>query len=226
MGGLGLTAFMQSAYCSPKPIPFLLGESALRRQNWDNAAEQLQRCLVLDPNFDNAMTGLARALSKLGRVDEAKSWLQKALQDNPENYRAWYETGLLAVGSDPAVALSSYQKAIAIQPNFSPGQRELGLALFNQKDYAAAAAHLNKAIALGLDDAHIRNFLGICYSQTKHMPESIESYRVALKFDPKLAEAHLNLAYELQRAGKITQARAEYQSACQLEAKFCAVIPK
>ena len=24
-------------------IPFLLGESALRRQNWDNAAEQLQR---------------------------------------------------------------------------------------------------------------------------------------------------------------------------------------
>ena len=207
-------------------IPFLLGESALRRQNWDNAAEQLQRCLVLDPNFDNAMTGLARALSKLGRVDEAKSWLQKALQDNPENYRAWYETGLLEAGSDPAVALSSYQKAIAIQPNFSPGQRELGLALFNQKDYAAAAAHLNKAIALGLDDAHIRNFLGICYSQTKHMPESIESYRVALKFDPKLAEAHLNLAYELQRAGKITQARAEYQSACQLEAKFCAVIPK
>ena len=207
-------------------IPFLLGESALRRQNWDNAAEQLQRCLVLNPNFDNAMTGLARALSKLGRVDEAKSWLQKALQDNPENYRAWYETGLLEAGSDPAVALSSYQKAIAIQPNFSPGQRELGLALFNQKDYAAAAAHLNKAIALGLDDAHIRNFLGICYSQTKHMPESIESYRVALKFDPKLAEAHLNLAYELQRAGKITQARAEYQSACQLEAKFCAVIPK
>ena len=38
-------------------IPFLLGESALRRQNWDRAAEQLQRCLELNPNFDNAMTG-------------------------------------------------------------------------------------------------------------------------------------------------------------------------
>src|SRR5258707_15350866 len=25
-------------------IPFLLGESALRRQNWESAAEQLQRC--------------------------------------------------------------------------------------------------------------------------------------------------------------------------------------
>jgi arylsulfatase A-like enzyme/Tfp pilus assembly protein PilF len=207
-------------------IPFLLGESALRRQSWESAADQLQRCLELNPNFDNAMTGLARALSKLGRVDEAKSWLQKALQDNPENYRAWYETGLLEGASDPAAALSSYQKAIDIQPNFSPGQRELGMALFQQKDYAAAATHLNKAIALGLDDAHIRNFLGICYSQTHHMQQSIESYRAALKLDPKLAEAHLNLAYELQRAGKISLARAEYQSACQLEQKFCAAVPK
>ena len=207
-------------------IPFMLGESALRRQNWERAADQLQRCLALNPNFDNAMTGLARALAKLGRVDEAKTWLNKALQSNPQNYRAWYETGLLDAGANPTVALSSYRKAIAIQPNFSPGQRELGLALFQEKDYAAAAAHLEKAIALGLDDAHIRNFLGICYSQTNRMPESIHSYQVALKLDPKLAEAHLNLAYELRRAGKIRQARAEHQAACQLEAKFCAQVPK
>jgi len=56
----------------------LLGESALRRQNWERASAQLQRCLELNPNFDNAMTGLARALSKLGRLEEAKGWLQKA----------------------------------------------------------------------------------------------------------------------------------------------------
>ena len=203
-------------------IPFLLGESALRRQNWERAADQLQRCLALNPNFDNAMTGLARALAKLGRVDEAKDWLNKALQSNPQNYRAWYQIGLVRGKSDPAAALSSYQKAITIQPNFSPGQRELGMALFQQKDYAAAATHLEKAMALGLDDAHIHNFLGICYSQTNRTakvdPRAIE-WR--LKLDPKLAEAHLNLAYALHRAGQISQARAEYQAACQLAKNFC-----
>src|SRR4030088_1395307 len=66
-------------------IPFMLGESALRRKNWERAADQLQRCLELNPNFDNAMTGLARALAKLGRVDGAKSWFHKALQENPPN---------------------------------------------------------------------------------------------------------------------------------------------
>jgi Flp pilus assembly protein TadD len=73
-----------------------------------------------------------------------------------------------------------------------------------------------------LDDAHIRNFLGICYSQTNRTQKSIESYRVALKLDPTLAEAHLNLGYELQRVGKVTQARTEYRAACQLDTKFCA----
>jgi len=209
-------------------IPFMLGESALRRQNWNLAAEQLQRCLALNPDFDHAMTGLARALSKLGRADEARNWLQKALQINPENYRAWYEVGLLDTKGDPDTALSSFQRAIAIQPNFSPGQRETGLALFQQKDYAGAAIHLEKALSLGLEDARLHNFLGICYSQTDRMSKAVLEHQRAIALDPKLAEAHLNLALAYQRTGKISEARAEYATACKLEAKFCGatVIPK
>jgi len=206
-------------------IPFLLGESALRRRNWDRAAEQLQRCLALNPNFDNAMTGLARALAKLGRADEAKSWLQKALQSNPENYRAWYELGLLDARSDPSAALSSYQKAIAIQPNFSLGQRETAMSLYQQKDYAGAATHLEKALSLGLDDARLHNFLGICYSQTNRRSKAVREHQRAIELDPKLAEAHLNLAYAYQHVGKISQARAEYATACKLDETLCKLVP-
>jgi len=207
-------------------IPFLLGESAVRRQNWQRAVAQLELCLKLNPNFDSAMTGLARALFKLGRVDEARSWLEKAVRSNPKNYRAWYETGLLAMETNPTAARAAYEKAVEIQPNFFPGQRELGLALFNQKEYAGAATHLETALALGVDDPHIRNFLGICYSQMHRPQKSIVSYQAALKLDPLMAEAHLNLAFELNQIGKISQARAEYATACKLEAKFCAAVPK
>jgi choline-sulfatase len=203
-------------------IPFLLGESALRHENWQPAAEQLQRCLELNPNFDSAMTGLARALAKLGRTDEARVWLQKAVQSNPQNYRAWYQLGLLDATSDPAAALASYQKAITIQPNYSPGQRETAMALFQQKEYAGAAVHLERALALGLEDARLHNFLGICYSQTGQIPKAIQEHQRAIKLDPKLAEAHLNLALDYQHLGKTVHARTEYEIACQLEVKFCA----
>jgi arylsulfatase A-like enzyme/Flp pilus assembly protein TadD len=207
-------------------IPFMLGESALRRENWQEAVDQLQRCLALNPNFDNAMIGLARALTRLGRTDEAKTWLQKTLQINPQNYRAWYEIGLLDAKSSPVAALYSYEKAIEIQPNFSPAQRETGLALYQQKDYINAATHLEKAISLGLDDARLHNFLGICYSQTHRMSQAVREHQLAIKLDPKLAEAHLNLAYAYQHVGKITSAHSEYATACQLEPKFCAFVPK
>jgi choline-sulfatase len=207
-------------------IPFLLGESALRRQDWEQAAQHLQRCLDLNPNFDNAMTGLARALAKLGRADDAKSWLNRAVQSNPQNYRAWYQIGLLSAPGDPVVARSAYEKAIAIQPNFPPGHRELGMLLFQQKDYAAAARSLEKAITLGLEDAHLRNFLGICYSRTNRLQKAIQSYEAALRLDPGLADGHLNLAYALQNSGNASRAQREYQAACGLESRYCALVPK
>jgi choline-sulfatase len=206
-------------------IPFLLGESALRRQSWELAAEQLQRCLELNPNFDNAMTGLARALAKLGRADEARNWLNKALQSNPQNYRAWYQIGLLESDHDPSAAQSAFEKSVATQPNFPPGQRELGILLFRNKNYAAAAVHLEKAIALGLEDAHLHNFLGICYSQTNQIAKAIGEQRRAIALDPKLAEAHLNLAYVYQRQNRAKAAQEEYAAACKLDERFCKYMP-
>jgi arylsulfatase A-like enzyme/Flp pilus assembly protein TadD len=206
-------------------IPFLLGESALRRQNWDAAAEQLKRCLGLNPNFDNAMTGLARALAKLGRVEEARNWLTKALQSNPQNYRAWYQSGLLDAGSDPAAAQSAYEKTIAIQPNFSAGQRELGMLLFQQKNFAAAAPHLQSAISLGLEDARLHNFLGICYNRTNRTSKAVGEFQRAIEMDPNLAEAHLNLAFAHQLLRQSNAARAEYLTACKLDPAFCKYVP-
>jgi tetratricopeptide (TPR) repeat protein len=206
-------------------IPFLLGESALRRQNWEGAAEQLQRCLALNPNFDNAMTGLARALAKLGRVDEAKSWLNKALQSNPQNYRAWYQAALLDAVSNPAAALSAYEKTIAIQPNFSAGRRDLGMLLFQQKNYAAAAPHLEKALGLGLEDARLHNFLGICYNRTNRTLKAVREFQRAIELDPKLAEAHLNLAFAHQLLHHAKAAHEEYAAACKLDEAFCKFVP-
>jgi arylsulfatase A-like enzyme/Tfp pilus assembly protein PilF len=201
-------------------IPFLLGESDLRRESWEKAAAELERCLVLNPNFDNAMTGLARALAKLGRGDEAKTWLDKALQSNPQNYRAWYQKGLLEAGN-PAAAQAAYEKAIGIQPNFSAGQREIGMLFFEQKNYAVAAPHLEKAIELGLDEARLHNFLGICYNRTNRTAKAVQEFEHAIRLDPKLAEAHLNLAFARQLLHQSKAAREEYVTACKLNGQFC-----
>ena len=221
-GGEGEALLLQVQKKDPNIalVAFLLGETALRQKNWDRAVHQLQRCLELNPEFDSAMTALARALAPLGRTGEAKAWLKKALEINPQNYTAWYLMGLFEP-EDSAAAQVDYKKAIAIQPGFMPAQRELGMALLHQKEYAAAAPHLEKAVALERGDAQLHNYLGMCYVKTQRAAQAVKEHQRAIELDPKLAEAHMNLAFDYQEVGNLQAAKSEYEEACRLARQLC-----
>jgi arylsulfatase A-like enzyme/Flp pilus assembly protein TadD len=219
--GKGLLAKVRESDPGMYVVSFMLGENALRRQAWDEAATELQKCLELNPNFDQAMAALARALLNLGRTDEAKAWLDKALKFNPQNYRAWYERGFIESKTDKAAAIADMEKAVSIQPNFASLRRDLGMLQFQQQNYPEAAKHLAKAAELDVDEAPLYNFLGISLSRTGQLRKAIDSYKHALKLDPNLAEAHLNLGFAYQRSNSPQAARKEYQEACRLEKKFC-----
>ena len=207
-------------------VPFMLGEASLREQKWDDAAAQFRSSLKLNLNFDQAMTGLAHALGAAGNTTEAAVWMKKAATANPQNFRAWYELGVLESKTDPASAAADYAKALAIQPNFGLGHRDLGILQFQQKNYFAGAKELAKAVELGVNEAKVFNFLGICYSQIGFTKKGADSYRAALKLDPNLAEAHLNLGFAYQKLNRTRESLAEYQMACKLEQKFCHYVPK
>jgi Tfp pilus assembly protein PilF len=205
-------------------VPFILGEAALGAQEWDQASDELTKCLQLNPHFDQAMLGLARALIFQGRDTEAKKWAQQAIQYNPENYRAWYQMGFIDSRTDKQAAIADYEKAVSIQGNFAPLRRDLGILLYEQKQYADAAKHLGKAVELGMDDAPLYNFLGISYSRSKQFSQAIASYKEALKRDPALAEAHLNLGFAYEQLNQKSLADREYQRACGLKPDVCQII--
>jgi tetratricopeptide (TPR) repeat protein len=204
-------------------VPFMRGEAAARQEKWKEASAAFQKSLQLNPSFDQAMTGLAHALFSLGDFDGATSWLEKALQYNPQNYRAWYELGSLRAQSQPGkpAAAEAYGKAVDIQPNFAPGWRELGILQAQQQNYQDAAKSLSRAVELGTSDAKLFNYLGIAYSRTNRQQQAIAAYHKAIEIDPKLAEAHLNLAYAYEQNHKPQPARQQYREACRLRSDFC-----
>ena len=205
-------------------VPYLLGEAALSQQNWEEASSQLKKSLDLNPNFDQAMTALSRALIFQQKSEEAKQWTLKALKFNPQNYRAWYQLGFIETGTDKKAAIGDYEKALSIQPDFAPLHRDLGMLQFEQKDYAAAAVHLARAIELGFSDPTFYNYLGICYSRTQRLQKAIDAYKQAMKLDPTRGDVHLNLGYAYQRLNQSAKASKEYAEACRLDTKLCNLI--
>lgn len=207
-------------------VPFVLGETALGAKRWSEAESELRKCLELNPHFDQAMLGLARALILQGKADEAKQWTESAIEYNPQNYRAWYQKGFIDARSDKKAAVADYERALAIQGSFAPLRKDLGLLQFQLENYAEAARHLSKAVALGVDEAAVYNALGISYSRTGKLRQAVESYKKALKLDPSLAQTHLNLGFAYERLNRKTLAEGEYQQACRLNANLCEMIQK
>jgi Flp pilus assembly protein TadD len=171
------------------------------------------------------MAGLARALINGGNGVEARSWLNKALEINPQNYRVWYELGHLESQTGNSAAIRAYEKSIDIQPNFAPVRRDLGMLQFRQRNYPQAAKQLEKAADLGVNEAPLFNFLGISYSRTGRIQKAVASYQRALKLDPDYAEAHLNLGFAYQRLARPVQAKKEYDAACRLDPNLCNLVP-
>jgi choline-sulfatase len=205
-------------------VPFTLGEVAMAQREWEEASLEFKKCLDLNPHFDQAMLGLARALGFQGKTDEAKQSTRQALQYNPQSYRAWYQLGSLEALTDKQAAISDYEKAVSIQGNFAPLQRNLGLLQFQQENYAEAEKHLSQAVSLGINDAVLYNDLGISYSRIGRQDKAIESYQHALQLDPNLPQAHLNLGFAYEQLKQNTLAEHEYQRACELDANLCEII--
>jgi arylsulfatase A-like enzyme/Tfp pilus assembly protein PilF len=205
-------------------VPFMLGEAEIAKKDWPAAEAEFKKCLELNPNFDQAMTGLSRALLYQNKDEEAKQWARNALKYNPENYRAWYQLGFIEAKTNKPAAISDYEKAVAIQSNFAPLRRDLGLLYYQQHNYAEAAKHLAKAAELGVKEARLYNFLGICYDRTGRLSTAVKSYLAAIRLDDNLAEAHLNLAYAYEQLNRKVLATEEYRRTCQLNQGFCDLV--
>src|SRR2546425_663473 len=118
--------------------------------------------------------------------------------------------------------------AVAVDPNSSSTQNNLGRELGRQGKLAAAIEHFQQALRLLPDDADAHNNWGVALAhsnwgrvlalQGKHA-EAIEHFRQALRIKPDLAEADTNLARALAQQGKLPKTAEHSQEALSRKAQ-------
>ena len=91
-------------------------------------------------------------------------------------------------------AVSEYDRAIEIQPNFAEAYNNRGNANVMLKNYQQAVQDYRNAIKYNKVDARIHNNLGSIYLILKNYNEAINEYEQALKLNPNLFDAYYNRA--------------------------------
>jgi len=114
-------------------------------------------------------------------------------------------------------AISLYQQAIGLRPDYAEAHNNLGNALGEVLRFEEAVASLSRAAELRPDLAAIHSNLGLAQARLRRFGEAAASHRRALAIQPELAQAHNNLAMALKELGEPEQAIAHYRRAIKLK---------
>jgi tetratricopeptide (TPR) repeat protein len=170
-----------------------------------------------------ARLNLGTALLQKGRMDEAITQFQQALQIKPDYADACNNLGnVLMEKGRVDEAIAHYQKALQISPDLAVLHVNLGNALMQKGRVDEAITQFQQGLQFQSDNADAHNNLGNILLQSGRVDEAITQFQQALEIKPDNADAHYNLAIALWQEGRVDEAIAHYQNALQISPDLAA----
>jgi tetratricopeptide (TPR) repeat protein len=112
-------------------------------------------------------------------------------------------------------AITQFQEALQIKPDYAEAHNDLGLALFQEGTVDEAITQFQKAVQINPALAAAHNNLGKVLLEKGRVDEAISQYQKALQIKPDYLDAHVNLGNALLQKGREEEAITQYQEALQ-----------
>jgi tetratricopeptide (TPR) repeat protein len=181
---------------------------------WQNCYSLYTHTLKATRPNTTIQTNLGSYLQTKGRLEEAITHYQKALDIRPSNSEALYSFATaLAEKSDLKRAQSYYQKALYFNPDHANANYNLALLLKSQGNIDEAIEYFRRAIKADPDLAEAHNTLANILALKGLLDDAITHYRKALEVQPNYIAAHHNLANTLQTKGARDAAAVHFRKA-------------
>src|ERR1700722_16351851 len=141
-----------------------VGVALMDRRDYASALGHFQTACVMTPASDIGCLNMGIALLNMRRYDDARQILEKSVERDPQNARAWYNLALLARATgDSASVRDDFQKVAAIDPDDPGTQYFLGYLATQDQKYEQAVADFQRAIEL--DPLHISAEFGLSQAE-------------------------------------------------------------
>ena len=180
---------------------------------------------------DFAGAAVVRAEAAIDRKDyvTAESALKQALEHDAENYRAWYDLGVVYNATSRATdAIAAYRKSIAAFPKLFEANFNLGVLLARAGD-PQAEKYFRAATELTPTDNRDQNLARAWrtlaqWLEAKDPKQALAAYRRAAVLQPKDATDCLSAALVAEKLGDPAAAEQEYKAAAERDANSAEAI--
>ena len=182
----------------------------------EEALVHFRAALARNPLSVEGRNGLALALGALGKATEAEREFRTALRLKPKFTEARVNLGqLLAQQGKFDAAIKEYETALLIDTNSVAAHVNLGKLLNQRGNKAAAVSHYEAALRIDPKNAFAHYNLG--NTLLGGPPgEAARHFAEAVRTQPDFGEAHLALALELAKTGRMAEADEHFADAIRL----------
>ena len=164
-------------------------------QKFEDCLSKLDGCLKHSPESTPCLLKRAEFAIHLQQFEQAFQFLNDALRLNDQLHEAYWMKGkIYATTGAEEKALSSYQTAIEVNPNFYEGFITLGIFLAERSD-AMAEEYYRSAMELKPAAVEPVYNLAVHYQNENRLEEALTLYRKILALDPENATASFNQGY-------------------------------
>jgi tetratricopeptide (TPR) repeat protein len=228
------TAFNEVLRRTPDEPYALFGLARLDFEagRWEPAREKLEKVVTLtrstvgydlivtlyerlgQPERATALRATAKASGAYR--DPADPWADTLIEECYDPYRLGIAAGMLGRNGDPATAARLLQRAVEIMPDDISALFQLGTLLIAQGDHAGAIQALRRCTELAPDFADGWANLSALQAMLGEKTVADRTLAEGLKNCPQSPGLHLQLARNLQQAGRTGEAITAFQTSITL----------
>ncbi len=173
----------------------------------DGAGKSLEHAIDLDPNNVTALVHLARLKFGSDDMDQARSLVETALDQSPLSADAWNLHGFIRLAlRKTGSALSSFEKALDIDPGMAEPHLGLALAFMRLGETNRAQEEITTAVLLEPGRSLFLSYWGKMLAQTGRFEKALELFEEAAILDPEDPTPHLYRSILLRDLNRSSEA--------------------
>ena len=155
------------------------------RNNTGKAVSYYKQAIAFNPYFSDAYSAYGQMMYKTHFLTEAKAALLKAIQQQPDSYRAYFYLGRVYKDLENYPdALVAFENALQNPSLKKSSLIEQGICHLAMKNYEQAQTGLLRAIHFSDENQesnetlHARYYLSKCYEETRQLNKAIEQWDI------------------------------------------------